>query len=320
MLLECNNCGAPLDVDGQPDVVKCGYCGASASLAHLRTLAARTPPDWQRPKSWTPPKHVPADSSHTYRYRGGRKGFVPLAVAGAALLAFAGLGLLVGARSDGLPTDGSCPSTFIAAGQQRVTCHCRAPFNSGSASSSGNVWGTTVYTADSSVCRAARHAGAIGAAGGEVEVKSAAGCASYAGSFANGVETHSWGAYGQSFYFEGYGDGRCGASASAASAVSVGGICPTTFYGSQGQVTCTCTPNLFTGSVWGAGTYTSDSSLCQAALHAGAVTREGGEVIAHGAPGCAAYAGNSRNGVTTGSWKQYHSSFYFQGYGSGTCE
>jgi hypothetical protein len=66
--------------------------------------------------------------------------------------------------------------------------------------------------------------------------------------------------------------------------------------------------------------YTADSSLCQAALHSGAVPAGGGAVVAIPAPGCASYEGTNRNGVRTGSWKQYKQSFYFRGHGNGECQ
>ena len=34
----------------------------------MRTLAAATPPQWQPPRQWVPPAHVPADSSTTLSY------------------------------------------------------------------------------------------------------------------------------------------------------------------------------------------------------------------------------------------------------------
>ena len=39
----------------------------------------------------------------------------------------------------------------------------------------GSVWGTDMYTDDSSVCAAAQHAGKVGPAGGEVTVFAASG-------------------------------------------------------------------------------------------------------------------------------------------------
>ncbi len=63
---------------------------------------------------------------------------------------------------------------------------------------------------DSSICRAAVHAGAVPAAGGAVKVKKASGCPKYTGSDANGIHTDSWGDHANSFYFDSLGGSdRC---------------------------------------------------------------------------------------------------------------
>ena len=62
------------------------------------------------------------------------------------------------------------------------------------------VWGTDVYTDDSSVCTAAVHAGAITVEdGGEVTIEIVAGQESYAASEQNGIESSSYGPWGGSF-------------------------------------------------------------------------------------------------------------------------
>jgi hypothetical protein len=92
--------------------------------------------------------------------------------------------------SRGVP---ACPGTYNASGTGwSGTCRCLD-------TDAGAVWGTGVYTADSNLCRAARHAGVVGAAGGLVQVTAAPGQSSYAGSTRNGVTTNDWGSYGDSF-------------------------------------------------------------------------------------------------------------------------
>ncbi len=62
------------------------------------------------------------------------------------------------------------------------------------------VWGTDVYTDDSSVCTAAVHAGAFTVEdGGEVTIEIVAGQESYAASEQNGIESSSYGPWGGSF-------------------------------------------------------------------------------------------------------------------------
>lgn len=76
MLIECNKCGAPLDVKGTERVVRCRYCGTSTKLRSTRTLAARTPDGWAPPPVWTPPEHVPA-RSRPLRYRVRKPSRIP---------------------------------------------------------------------------------------------------------------------------------------------------------------------------------------------------------------------------------------------------
>lgn len=63
----------------------------------------------------------------------------------------------------------------------------------------GTVWGTDLYTDDSSICAAAVHAGAIGTGGGLVTIEIAAGQAAYQGMVRNGIATNPWGSYLGSF-------------------------------------------------------------------------------------------------------------------------
>lgn len=64
------------------------------------------------------------------------------------------------------------------------------------------VWGTDVYTDDSSVCTAAVHAGVIALQdGGTVYYYELPGRDSYTGSSRNGIDTLDWGVWGGSFAF-----------------------------------------------------------------------------------------------------------------------
>jgi hypothetical protein len=63
-----------------------------------------------------------------------------------------------------------------------------------------SVWGTDVYTDDSSICTAAVHAGVITfEAGGTFEMTILAGQTAYPGSERNGVTTSQWGSWDRSF-------------------------------------------------------------------------------------------------------------------------
>lgn len=170
--------------------------------------------------------------------------------------------------------------------------------------SPGSVWGTDVYTDDSSVCTAAVHAGRITlAGGGYVTIEIRPGQDSYKGSGRNGITTSDWGRWSGSFVIvsaelpgAGLGVGGVGWSITASS-----------FRQYVGQrFVYTCPANGTPGTVWGSNVYTDDSSVCTAAVHAGRITlAAGGSVTIEMRPGQESYTGSTRNGVTSsgyGSW------------------
>ena len=53
MIVQCQNCGAPLDVRDAAAFIDCTYCGKSNKVKKTRTLMAVTPQDWQPPAQWT---------------------------------------------------------------------------------------------------------------------------------------------------------------------------------------------------------------------------------------------------------------------------
>lgn len=56
MLVECKQCGAPLDVSATASIVQCSYCGAQNRVRSMRTLAEQAPAGWVPPAQWTPPQ------------------------------------------------------------------------------------------------------------------------------------------------------------------------------------------------------------------------------------------------------------------------
>lgn len=108
-----------------------------------------------------------------------------------------------------------------------------------------------------------------------------------------------------------------GAAPAAAPGAATGApACPLNYErrGGLGDAfTCVCAAGAFGGRVWGTDVYTTDSALCAAALHAGAISASGGEVTVRPSAGRPAYQGSSRNGVTTGSWGAYGASYLFVG-------
>jgi len=208
------------------------------------------------------------------------KPVVPVTV---AIALAGGVFLSGGAEAQSLGACGAYPT-----GAASHACLC--PPGSGGV---GSVWGSGPYTADSAICTAAVHAGASGPAGGEVRMVSAPGQSAYAGSSSNGVTTSSWGSYGTSFAF-----------------VPVTAQVPACGAYAPGQtLTCSCAVDAASGPVWGSGPYTADSSICDAAIHAGVIGPSGGVISVLPLAGLADYRGSTRNGVTTMSWAAYGASF-----------
>ncbi len=190
-----------------------------------------------------------------------------------------------------------------------LICQCAAP-------GGGSVWGSDTYTADSDLCRAARHAGFIGPQGGPVTLNMGGALERFRGSRRNDVATSDFGAYGPSFTFQG--PRLAGAEGPPSGVVP----CGDTMQGEHGAtepVRCLCSAEAVgrAGNVWGSDAYTSDSATCRAALHAGAVRREGGEVVIRMLGGLPRYVGITRNGIATQNYGPWGHSFRFEGTSTG---
>ncbi len=96
------------------------------------------------------------------------------------------------------PGPGLCPKTLAINRELPTpfTCRCNAEATQG-----GAAYGTDVYTDDSSMCRAAFHAGKIPLAGGTITVLRGDGRALYVGSTRNGVQSFDYGAFPHSITF-----------------------------------------------------------------------------------------------------------------------
>ncbi len=208
----------------------------------------------------------------------------------------------------------------------------------------GRVWGTGLYTDDSSICSAAVHAGLIRPdSGGSVTIEISPGAASYQGSSRYGVTSNNYGGWHGSFRFvssshrgqgrnhqqqnyvppnpvdrgQGFGPpppdagrhpGRQNMHGKqitwATQADSMRGR-----NGSQAAYYCP-SGGSYSGRLWGSGTYTDDSSICLAAVHAGVIRPEsGGPVTIEIRPGAPSYQGSTRNGVTSNGYGGWHGSF-----------
>lgn len=54
MLIECQNCGAPLDVAGSATRVRCAYCKKTSDVGQYKLVSSETPADFKQPQTWTP--------------------------------------------------------------------------------------------------------------------------------------------------------------------------------------------------------------------------------------------------------------------------
>lgn len=174
----------------------------------------------------------------------------------------------------------------------------------------GSVWGTGVFTDDSSICSAATHSGMINPmAGGAVTVFVHPGRSSYQGSVANGVTSRNYATYPGSFAF------TPTVPPEVAAPDGAEGITwaqtATAWRGANGSThRVFCPPGGATGTVWGSGPYTDDSSMCTAAVHAGRITQaQGGAFTVLISRGYPRYRGSSRGGVTTSNFGTFSGSF-----------
>jgi hypothetical protein len=179
------------------------------------------------------------------------------------------------------------------------------------------VWGTDVYTDDSSVCTAAVLQGRITlAGGGAVTVEIRPGQSSYPGSSGNGITSNSYSSWGGSYTLvaaspmtAGVANGGTGWNASAQAYAG--------FLGASFVFACPAAGAP--GAVWGTAVYTGDSSVCTAAVLAGLITVAlGGTVTAEMRPGQHSYTGSTRNGVTSESYASFNASYVLPAGGATT--
>jgi hypothetical protein len=175
----------------------------------------------------------------------------------------------------------------------------------------GSVWGDLAYTDDSSVCTAAVHAGAITIElGGSVTIRILAEQAAFVGRLSNGIQSRPWDRWGGSFEITGHAR-RIGRDCPTGVDVDSWSMAACDYRGADDTVVAfACPAGGVAGPLWGDLVYTDDSSVCTAAVHAGALTRrEGGTATIAIAPGLSSYRSITRNGVTSGPWEAWPGSF-----------
>ena len=174
-----------------------------------------------------------------------------------------------------------------------------------------SVWGSDIYTSDSSICTAAVHSGLITyQQGGTVTIELRSGRDIYGCSERNGVTTSAYGPYQHSFVFKTPNTDAVVRDAEEQTSVLWNTSAGMVRFDSGKTYKFKCPAAGKESSVWGTDTYTVDSSICTAAVHSGKFALEtGGPVTIELRPGESAYKGSTRNGITTNDYGPYGSSF-----------
>lgn len=170
-----------------------------------------------------------------------------------------------------------------------------------------SVWGTDIYTDDSSICGAAVHAGYLTAKGGVITIEIRPGASTYRPSTRNGVTSRGYGAWTGSFVLV--------RSDESKGKVITWGTTATNLRGQNGkQFAFSCPPNgSLDAAAWGTDIYTDDSAICVAAVHRGLISAaSGGNVLVEVRPGVGSYAASTRNGVASRSYGAWSGSFIFK--------
>jgi hypothetical protein len=176
----------------------------------------------------------------------------------------------------------------------------------------GNVWGTDFYSSNSSICSAAVHAGIITARdGGKFQIKIRSGEKFYNGTARNGVTTSRLGEHKGSFIFLNV----TGSSApSEQTEIIEWNERASQLDGKLDQdFTYMCSQNgTVDNNVQGTDIYTTSSSICSAAVHAGIINaKNGGKVKLIISQGEKFYNATKRNGVLSSRHNSYPWSFKF---------
>jgi len=173
-----------------------------------------------------------------------------------------------------------------------------------------SIWGTFYYSADSSVCYAAVHAGVINMQhGGNIIVNISAGRKGYVSGLRSGIKSSSYPSWPKTFAFINPATNQVVESA-APIVISWDAGMGNYRERVESSLTFVCPANGKKGSLWGTDIYTDDSSICTAAVHQGKIKfLKGGVVTAKKAPGQSSYASSTKNGVTSSSYGVWGGSF-----------
>lgn len=188
-------------------------------------------------------------------------------------------------------------------------------------STSGSLYGTAVYTTDSTLAKAAVHSGVLKAGqAGVVKVTILPGRNNYQGSTQKQITSSAWTSYDSSYKVEAGPKAGIHRPQEFAGEKAVPGgptveVLPDPgnlldFYRQSGKVFYFDVVGNTGGSLYGTGVYTTDSSLATAAVHAGVLNAgQAGVVKVTILPGQKSYLGKTKNGITSSEWSDYDSSY-----------
>jgi hypothetical protein len=176
----------------------------------------------------------------------------------------------------------------------------------------GNVQGADFYSSISSICSSAVHAGIINTKdGGKVQIRIRPGEKFYNGTSRNGVTSTRSGISDGSFTFL---DSGGQPISSEQIEILDWDDRASSIKGKLGQdFTYLCPQNgTVDNNIYGADSYTINSSICGSAVHAGIINaKDGGKVQIRVQPGEKFYNGTFRNGVTSKRYENDDWSFIF---------
>jgi hypothetical protein len=170
------------------------------------------------------------------------------------------------------------------------------------------IWGTDVYMPESPICTAAVHAGVFApGASGQVTIVIGPGAASFEGTERHGVKSSSYGPRDSSYTF--IKNGEPGQIDWYTTLDRV----PDDFHATLSLL---CPPKgVGDGYVWGTDVYYSNSAICLAAVHAGAITLEaGGRVTVTLQPKQETFTASERYGISSRAWSNWDYMSYGQPY------
>ena len=199
------------------------------------------------------------------------------------------------------PTEGGYGGLITYRGQNGKVLHFEVI-----GSNSGSIYGTDIYTDDSDLSTAAVHAGLLKVGEkGVIKVTILPGQASHSSSTRHGITSSPWSAYPGSYKVEPIPGGSRAASTTSKTLPDPGSMWSYEKHVGQ-SFEFQVTGSTSGGSIWGTGTYTGDSQLPVAAVHAG-VLRDGesGVVKVTILAGDSRYLGSSRNGISSYDYGPY---------------